>query len=142
MDIAAEEKLQCGSAILAPLLSKHGFTFIVRERGRSSGGNYAAGEFSRGTRRLELHFRHSLGMVQYHLGNRSMSHQAYMHSVLGRPFASNYPGFSDDPLDAFRHLYQDLEAHGQDFFNGTDGCLLNRIDSSLAFDNLSSYLPG
>jgi hypothetical protein len=67
-----------------------------------------------------FHFRHSLGMVTYHLDSLSMSHQEYMRSVIGRPNASHYPGFSDDPMDAFRHLQLDLEEHYVDFLEGSD----------------------
>lgn len=49
--------------------------------------------------RTEFHFRYSLGMVSYHLGSESISHQEYMCSVLGKPGLSHYPGFSSEPLD-------------------------------------------
>lgn len=71
-------------------------------------------------------------MVTYHLGSRSMFHRAYMRSVLGRPNASHYPGFSSDPLDAFRDLYLDLEEHCVEFLEGTDDCLSKRIDDATA----------
>jgi hypothetical protein len=38
--------------------------------------------------RLEFHFRESLSIVTFHLGNCSMCHQAFMGVVLGMPFAS------------------------------------------------------
>ena len=142
MTVPAEEMLRGGSSILEPLLLKHGFSFLALDAGSSSGGRFATGAFCRATRRLELHFRHSLGMVTYHLGNRSMSHEAYMRSVLGVPFASHYPGFSDDPLDAFRHRHFDLEKHGQEFLDGTDSCFLRRMDDALAISKRPSYLPG
>jgi hypothetical protein len=76
--------------------------------------------------------RHGLGMVTYHLADASMTHRQYMRSVHGGIDASHYPGFSSDPLDAFRHLLRDLEEHGGDFFSGTDECLLRRIEDALA----------
>ncbi|MGA3049092.1 MAG: hypothetical protein ABSD67_20835 [Terracidiphilus sp.] len=127
----AEEILQRGSALLAPLLIKHGFIFKALEAGGSSGGYFASGEFVRDTRRLELHFRHSLGMVTYHLAARSMSHQDYMRSALGRQFASHYPGFSHDPLDAFRDLNMDLKEYGNEFLDGSDSALLRRFEDVL-----------
>lgn len=136
-----KEVLLHGSEILVPLLLKHGFEFKLVGGGSSSGGEFAFGEFRRDTRRLELHVRYSLGMVTYHFANRSMSHQDYMRSVLGRPSASHYPGFSSDPLNAFRHLYLDLDEHGADFLQGTDSALLHRLDDVLAQPNQRSGLP-
>jgi hypothetical protein len=128
----AEEMSEHGSALLAPLLLRHGFLFNVLDTGSSSGGHFASGEFKRGTRRLEFHFRHGLGMVTYHLADRSMTHQQYMRSVHGSLDASHYPGFSSDPLDAFQHLLLDLEEYGSDFLAGTDDCLLRRLNDALA----------
>lgn len=125
-----EEILQLGVALLDPLLAAHGFTFRAHGAGSSSGGPFASGEFKRDDRRLELHFRHSLGMVSYHHAGRSMSHIDYMRSVLGKPHSSHYPGFSNDPLDAFLHLRLDLEEYGSEFLAGTDACLLRRIDQA------------
>ena len=128
----AEEILQHGSVLLAPLLLKHGFLFKTLDTGSSSGGHFASGEFKRGTRKLEFHFRHSLGMVTYHFADRSMTHQQYMRSVNGSLAASHYPGFSSDPMDAFQHLLLDLEEYGSDFLAGTDDCLLRRLNHALA----------
>jgi len=41
-----------------------GFTFHLTNNGNSSGGDFATGRFTKGTQDLELHFRHSLGMVR------------------------------------------------------------------------------
>jgi hypothetical protein len=137
----AEEILDQGSALLAPLLHPQGFAFKILEAGNSSGGRFASGEFTRGNRRLELHFRHSLGMVAYHLESRSISHEDYMCSVLGKHFASHYPGFSGDPLDAFRDLGLDLKEHGADFLEGSDSVLLHRFDDALAHVKSRPRLP-
>lgn len=137
----AEEMLQRGSALLNPLLFAYGFTFHTVGSGGSSGGSFAFGEFRRDDRRLELHFRHSLGMVRYHLASRSMSHENYMCSVIGRPNSSHYPGFSNDPLDAFRHLLLDLEEHGSAFLAGTDASLYVRIDQAETLLSERSKLP-
>src|SRR5580698_6123662 len=99
MSNKAEEWLVHGSDLLRPLLMGHGFTYRTLNTGNSSGGQFAAGEFIRGTRRLEFHFRYSLGLVSYHLDSRSIFHQEYMRSVLGKPNASHYPGFSSEPMD-------------------------------------------
>jgi hypothetical protein len=137
----AEEMLQRGSVLLAPVLLGHGFSFKILEAGGGSGGHFASGEFKRGTRRLQFHFRHSLGIVTYSLADRSMTHQQYMRSVQGGVEASNYPGFSDDPLDAFRHLLLDLEQHGSDFLSGTDERLLRCIDEALAMPKTRTGPP-
>jgi len=71
----AEETLQRGSALLAPLLQMHGFLFEVVDTGGSSGGHFASGEFKRGARRLKFHFRHGLGKVTSQLADCFMTHQ-------------------------------------------------------------------
>jgi hypothetical protein len=111
-----KDNLTAGATILAPLLGSHGFTFEFRDEGRGSGGFFAWGEFVREDRRLELHFRHSLGLVTYHVGPLHARHETYMKQldVLGR---NQYPGFSDDPLDGFRHLANDL-GFAADFLSG------------------------
>jgi hypothetical protein len=111
-----KRSLTAGATILAPLLGSHGFTFEFRDEGRGSGGFFAWGEFVREERRLELHFRHSLGLVTYHVGPLHARHETYMKElgVLGR---NQYPGFSDDPLDGFRHLANDL-GFAADFLSG------------------------
>ncbi len=67
---------------------------------------------------LELHFRSSLGMVAYRLGRLVVAHEPYLRA-LGVPVGTNqYPGFSDDPLDGFRHLAYDLSHFCADFCSG------------------------
>ena len=111
------------------------------DTGSSNGGHFASGEFKRGTRKLEFHFRHSLGMVTYHLADRSMTHQQYMRSVHGSLDVSHYPGFSNDPLDAFQHLLLDLKEYGCDFLARTDDCLLRRLNEALALPSKRFGLP-
>jgi hypothetical protein len=93
------------------------FRFRFRESGLGSGGNFACGDFVRGDRRLELHFRWSLGLVRYHVGMGSASHEAYMRE-LGVWDQCQYPGFSEDPNDAFRGLAHDLNL-AEDFLAGS-----------------------
>jgi hypothetical protein len=133
--------LVLGSNILEPLFLKHGFVYRALDAGSSSGGQFASGEFRKDNRWLEFHFRRSLGMVTCHLGSRSMSHQEYMRSVLERPNASHYPGFSSDPLEAFRQLYLDLEEHCGEFLEGTDDRLLHRIEDAQARRSDRPTLP-
>lgn len=102
-----KEALIEGAQILRPLLEPQGFRFEFRGEGESSGGHFAWGEFIRGDRRLELHFRYSLGLVRYHIGDVSASHEAYMRE-LGVWGECEYPGFSDEVIGAFRGLAHDL----------------------------------
>jgi hypothetical protein len=119
-----------GVRILEPQFLKYGFVYRKLASGASSGGHFASGEFFKDLRRIEFHLRYSLGMVTYHLGRQSMSHQDYMRSILGREHASHYPGFSSDPLDGFRHLLQDLEEHCSEFLTGSDESLSKRIQDA------------
>ncbi len=110
--------LREGAAILEPLLLEYGFAFVEGASGKSSGGHYARGSFVRGDRLLELHFRRSLGLVRYHVGDASVAHDEYVRLVTGG--RGEYPGYSSDPLDGFRHLLTDLERHGRVFLSGSD----------------------
>jgi hypothetical protein len=115
----ADRHLAAGVELLSPLMHGSGFSFASLTSGKSSGGWSSSGEFRREQggelRRLELHFRHSLGLVTYHLGGITLGHADYMRALAAR---NEYPGFSDDPLDGFRHLRHDLERYGADFLTG------------------------
>jgi hypothetical protein len=125
-----EKILLQGSELLASLFSGYGFIFAQLSKGRGSGGKFASAEFKRADRRFEFHFRYSLGIVNYHLGHESISHQEYMCSVLGRPNLSRYPGFSNEPLDAFRDLRKDLEDYCGEFLDGTNEEFIRRIEDA------------
>ena len=122
MSYSPTEIMKSGAAILSPLLTSYGLHFRIGPEGRGSGGLSCEAEFSDGVRVLELHFRYSLGLVTYHRAGQKVSHRAYM-KALGIADACAYPGFSDDPLDGFRHLRSDLERFGDDFLAG-DGLVL------------------
>lgn len=111
-----KEALIEGVQILRPLLEPHGFRFEFRGEGESSGGHFAWGEFVRGDRRIELHFRHSLGLIRYRVGDESASHEAYMRE-LGVWKYCEYPGFSEDVIGPFRGLAHDL-AFADEFTSG------------------------
>jgi hypothetical protein len=73
---------------------------------KGSGGQFAVGTWVRADDfQVETHVRGGLGIVQYQWSGASFTHQAYMR-WLGTRRA--YPGFSDEPLDGFRHLAADL----------------------------------
>jgi hypothetical protein len=117
------EKLQAGIKELDIIMVPHGFAFVPGHEGRSSGGKFANGEYRRGDRRLELHFRWSLGLVTYHVGDVFLAHEDYIRALLGVTKVQgqySYPGFSRDPLDGFRHLREDLDRFGAVFLKGSD----------------------
>lgn len=115
MDIS--EILEAGCKMLDPILLPRGFVQKQISTGKGSGGCFSRCEYVRDERKIELHFRHSLGLVTYHVGSASASHEAYMHVVV-EDGKNRYPGFSDDPLDGFRHLAHDLELFARDFLDG------------------------
>jgi hypothetical protein len=92
-----ETRLRAGAKAIATALVPHGFHFLFCKSGSSSGGPFASGEFVRGDRRLELHVRGGLGLVRYHFGLHSASHEYYM-KELGVWPQCEYPGFPDAPL--------------------------------------------
>ena len=114
--------LEDGAIILKPFLNIEGFSFSIMETGKGSGGNFASGEFLKGDRRIRLHFRHSLGLVTYYIGRHSASHDVYI-KFLGVSEHSQYPGFSNNPMDGFVHLLHDLKFIKTDFMVG-DGTIL------------------
>ena len=88
-----------------------------------------------------MHFRQSLGLVTYHLGETSLSHEDYMWAVSGRRWSTEYPGFSIDPLDGFRHLRADLEKHGSSFLTGSDQDFLDDVGRATLLKKSSPRLP-
>jgi len=117
---AAEDpkrQLLAGVRILDEVMRRHGFEFRFENEGRGSGGRFANGSYYRDDRRLELHFRGSLGMVTYWIGESRLMHLDYMRSlgVYGR---NRYPDFSDDALDSFRELGKGIAEFAQDFTGG------------------------
>jgi hypothetical protein len=112
--------LESGAKILDPVLSPHGFRWRTEEEGKGSGGHYARGAFIRGDRRLELHFRWSLGLVTYSMAALVITHVDYMRAAVSSGHESQYPGFSDEPLDGFRHLAHDVLKFGSVFLTGSD----------------------
>jgi hypothetical protein len=114
-----EEVLSNGRSALDPLLATQGFEFVLGPHGDSSGGAYVSAAYVSGERRLELHVRHSLGLVTYRVGGASVGHEALMRylGVYGR---NAYPGFSNGPMAAFERLRLDLQNYCHIFLAGSD----------------------
>lgn len=117
-----EARLRAGVSEVSRVIAAHGFSFVFGESGNSSGGPFASGYFVRGNRRLELHVRENLGLVSYHLGSHSASHEYYM-KELGVWPQCEYPGFPNDPVDPFVRLSHDLKFVGE-FMSGDARLLL------------------
>lgn len=134
------ELLRAGCEILNPIMMRHGFTFVEGVSGKGSGGDFASSDYVRHERRLELHFRYSLGLVTYHLSDYSVSHLSYMRDLLGDSSANKYPGFSDEPLDGFRNLAYDLENFADDFLTGGGEVLIKAAQKEAEYITLQNKL--
>jgi hypothetical protein len=64
-----------------------------------------------------------------------------MWSVTGRRWATAYPGFSNAPLDGFKHLAADLTQYGQDFLAGSDGDFIRHADRVAALKRDAPRIP-
>ena len=115
-----EQHLSEGVKVLSPYLEPLGFRFELKGTGKSSGGTFAYGHFiKRGRlfgrqRKIELHFRFSLGLVSYTVGDLVLSHQDFV-DLLDKHGKNKYPNFSDDPQDAFHCLLWDIKNILNDF---------------------------
>jgi len=106
-------------AILDPLMADKGFSFTPEAAGLASGGHFASGVYSKGSRRIELHYRYGLGIVRYHIGEHSLDQGAYMR-LLGKYAESQWVRVTmDKTLDGFHRLLYDLQNFCQDFFSGS-----------------------
>jgi len=138
MDHEAVRLLKAGRKIVDPIMEVHGFHWQPRGAGKSSGGFFDSGLYVKGDRNLELHFRFSLGLVNYHIGSISLSHEQYMRHVAGKGQAQ-YPGFSDDPMDGFRHLADDLAKYCGDFLSGSGDEFKKAVTAAKERDKLSGF---
>lgn len=114
--------LLAGAQELAAVLTPCGFAFALISQGQGSGGPFAVGAFRRDSRQLELHFRSSLGLVSYQVGEWKLSHPDYVRAVreLHGGGRASYPGFTSGPIAAFIDLRKDLEEFGEVFLTGED----------------------
>lgn len=133
------ECLREGSAILDPILHQSGFAFQWGGAGTSSGGPFAYAAYVFGGRKLELHFRHSLGLVTYHFDDLSLSHDSYMRTLLGPNGGNHYPGFTDDPLAPFEDLKFDLEHHATAFLFGNKEEFVRCVNASKEWESKKGF---
>lgn len=113
---------------MAPVFQRYGFNFTIDGEGQSSGGEFTFGAWRKGNRKFEFHYRHSLGLVNYYLGEESIGHQWYLWAVTGKKHSGSYPGISEDPLDSFNRLKNDIEQYCDIFLQGSDSELLAVIN--------------
>jgi len=111
--------LRQGEKILDPVFVPRGYRFALAAPQQGSGGEFAIGSYRKGDQSVELHFRWALGIVKYRIADDSLDHKEYMR-LLGVADQTAYPGFSDDPLDGFRHLRLDLERFAEPFLSGRE----------------------
>ena len=130
--------LKEGRTYIDPIMESNGFSWVSGFSGKSSGGFSDSGVYVKDDRRVELHFRWSLGLVTYHIGDIQISHEDYMLYVAGKGKAS-YPGFSKDPIDGFKHLAEDLQKYGHDFLSGSGAKLLEAIKNKNERSKLSGF---
>jgi hypothetical protein len=97
--------MAAGNAMLADVPGPVGFSVGPTYLGKGSGGNFAVARWTRGEQSLELHTRWALGIVLYGWGDEVFDHR---HIVCALGVSASYPGYSDDPVDGFRHLADDL----------------------------------
>lgn len=103
--VTPEAILDAGNSVLAKLFRHAAFVLEPIDSGDGSGGHYAIGRWTKESRSVELHVRWALGIVRYAWDDEVFDHR---HVVGALGASAEYPGFSDDPVDGFRHPAKDL----------------------------------
>ena len=114
MDLTPQQSLLEGVKILSTYLEPLGFQFKLNGTGNSSGGHFAHGNFYCGDREIMMHYRWSLGLVSYKVGNLVLGHEDYI-DLIDKHGQNKYPNFSNESTDAFNCLRFDLENLLNDF---------------------------
>jgi hypothetical protein len=109
--------------VVGVVIEPHGFVWSLGKTHEGHPGTAARSAFVKGDKRLELGFRWNLGPVTYRVGTASVSHEALMR-YSGHHANAAYPGFSSDPMDAFRNLASDLKKFGEDFLFGEGATII------------------
>ncbi len=111
------ELLEAGAGILADAFQPYGFKFGGVRQEKLGHRAVAVGQFARRGRAVELQVRSGVSIALWAAGERRMLHPDYM-ECLGASAQMRYPGFSKDPLDAFRRLRADFFRFGGPFLAG------------------------
>jgi len=64
-----------------------------------------------------------------------------MWSVTGQHRSTAYPGFSNEPLDGFKHLAADLTQYAQDFLAGSDPDFIRHAERVMALKRDAPRIP-
>lgn len=119
MPLTAKQELEHGASLLTPLLEPYRFVFAVETFGNSSGGPYAVGKFTCGSRSIWLHHRQGLGHVVYQIDNLSLEHEQYL-SELGTAKQSRFLWLPKEAgVERYDSLRQDLERYLSEFLTGS-----------------------
>jgi hypothetical protein len=70
----------------------------------------------------------------------SVSHDAYLRALTKGEGGNQYPGYSDDLLDGFRHLAHDLQKFCDDFLSGDSKVLIATAQDQRAREEIASKL--
>jgi hypothetical protein len=139
--IKPNEILLKGQGIISPYLNQHGFSFSLSSTGTGSGGEFAAGSFSKQNRIINLHYRYGLGLVSYQIHDHQLSHEDYLRLV-GCFGKNHYPGFSTDKLKAFEDLLFDIKHFLNDFMVGSEESFIKHVTNLRANPNMFKGLKG
>jgi hypothetical protein len=77
--------------------------------------------------------------VTYHFGKASLDHEAYMRALLGDAGGNRYPGFSDNPLDAFGDLAVDLQSFAGAFLSNDAGGFMRCVAKAEELKKTSGF---
>ena len=135
----AIDALREGRKHLDPVLRLNGFSFVEGPSGPSSGGPFASGAYVSGDRKLEIHFRHSLGLVTYHMGTLWADHESYMRALLGREGGNKFPDFSENALSQFENLAYDLQHFCSAFLTGDEAEFRRCVEIAERQKKLSAF---
>lgn len=131
-----------GAKILSPRMLASGFTFAPEEAGPASGGAFARGSYTKGDRRLELHYRWGLGIVRYHIAEHALDHDVYMRLLGVYPQSQWVRVKMDKTIDGFRRLLFDLEHFCHDFLQGPGEHFVELADKFAQDPEMFSGLKG
>jgi len=139
MPLTAKQELEHGASLLVPLLGPYGFVFAIESFGNSSGGPYAVGKFTCGSRSIWLHHRQGLGHVAYQIDGLSLEHEQYL-SALGVAKQSRFLWLPKEIGDErYTSLRLDIERFLSEFLTGSAEVFLQaakELAEKLALENL------